>query len=90
MSSIRRNLLVALLAALAAAGLIAALATYAAARDEIDTLLQKTLLRHERDDDRSVYPAVERALGTADPIAASASRKLSSTGRNVSIALPTE
>jgi two-component system, OmpR family, sensor kinase len=43
MTSIRRRLLTALLAALAGAGVIGALATYASARDEVDTLLDEEL-----------------------------------------------
>jgi hypothetical protein len=43
MTSIRRRLLTALLAALAGAGIIGALATYASAREEVDTLLDEEL-----------------------------------------------
>jgi two-component system, OmpR family, sensor kinase len=43
MKSIRRGLLVALLAALATAGLIAALATYVSAREQVDALLDEEL-----------------------------------------------
>ncbi|HET6182309.1 MAG TPA: heavy metal translocating P-type ATPase [Acetobacteraceae bacterium] len=37
---------------------------------DIDLLVREQLLRHERDDDAHLYPAIEKALGGADPIAA--------------------
>ncbi|WP_431272471.1 hemerythrin domain-containing protein [Dankookia sp. P2] len=37
---------------------------------EVERLVRERLLPHEREDDARVYPAVERALGGDDPIAA--------------------
>ena len=38
--------------------------------DKVGALVREHLLPHERADDSEVYPAIEKALGTADPIAA--------------------
>jgi iron-sulfur cluster repair protein YtfE (RIC family) len=42
----------------------------AAALAEVEELVRERLLRHEAEDDSQLYPAIERALGGDDPIAA--------------------
>jgi iron-sulfur cluster repair protein YtfE (RIC family) len=42
----------------------------AAALGEVEDLMRERLLRHEQEDDAQLYPAIERALGGDDPIAA--------------------
>ena len=37
---------------------------------ELDAAIRDQLLRHEREDDAQLYPVIERALGSDDPIAA--------------------
>ena len=42
----------------------------ATALAEVEELVRERLLRHETEDDAQLYPAIERALGGDDPIAA--------------------